>query len=62
MAEFKPVSPPLYVYDVGGAAHTVFGWFSHDDEWMEIQPVIANPDGGVAPWRWIHGEDPWKVT
>lgn len=61
MAEFKPVSPPVYVFDVNGAAHTVYGWWVHKD-WETVEPVVANPDGGISRWSVIHGNDPWTVS
>jgi hypothetical protein len=62
MANFMPVSPPVYVYNGTGQKDTVIGWYSAD-HWGHIHPVVKNPDGpGAGPWRDYYGEDPWFLS
>lgn len=60
--DFKPISPPVYVFDMQGNAHPVYGWATFDG-WANFHPVVANPDGpGIGPWRNYYGNDPWKAS
>jgi hypothetical protein len=67
MAEFHPVSPPVYLFDAGGECRTVFGWFQYLDaaglKSETLVPAVANPDGpGIGPWTTYFGDDPWTMT
>lgn len=62
MADFKPISPPVNVYDVGHNPHAVFGWMT-GGYGGDFVPVVANPDGsGIGPWHQFYGEDPWTTS
>lgn len=62
MASFKPITDDLIGETAAGDQFLIFGWWSQD-EWLNIEPVVANPDGpGLAPWHFYFGDDPWKVV
>lgn len=59
--DFKPISPPIYVFKADGNAVTVYGWATADG-WLTYEPVVANPDGpGCGRWRNFYGSDPWRL-
>ncbi len=62
MASFEPIDGILWGSTATGERFLIFGWWSQDD-WMNIEPVVANPDGpGMAAWHFYFGDDPWRIV